>query len=228
MLVEESSMKLCHFPEKLFESMYNHCLCSDFSEKGTKANLWAPSQNGEAYAGYDALFINKDPSAKRKLIAIQYKVPTYEYKTSNKKKHILKGDFKFELHKNSKGKYIQNELLLKMQSSGVVDEVYYCAPLFTSCKQLNNYTRSNTLKNHCKLIKPVALTAKENHFCTYNEKGTPYFHSKNAMESQEIKNDDVFEDKLENKPLDTDRALRFKKFMELYGKELTDVFFYSF
>ena len=208
----------CEFPEKLFESLVNHELINLFSKRHTKVNLWSPSQTKEASLGYDSLF----EAGARKLVAIQYKVPSYRYVSK------YKGCFKFELHKNSNKECKQHELLCELLDKHIVDNVFYIAPEFLENRKLNNYSRSGTLLKHIAQITPTKLISyKGNHHCVYGDLKPNFFCNVPSESSYSTIEEIFFKDvEIDQIPL-SERRKQLKKIIDSNQSEMTGVMFYS-
>lgn len=127
----------CRFSEKFYEILFDNELINMLS----KPFVYIPSQRVEKDVAYDAIF----GVSKKKVLFIQFKVPY----TSNKKNN----DFRFELHKNKKGDFVQHNKLCKYNSLSKKVIAVYCAPLFTTYTDLmTNYSTSKIIHNSIMLI----------------------------------------------------------------------------
>ncbi len=216
----KSSRKItrCEFPEKLFESLVNHELMNNLLSLGLKPNMWSPSQIQEASLGYDVLF--QDPLSK--IIAIQYKVPSYKYL----RKH--KNCFKFDLHKNKSNICKQHEILVNELKKGTISNVVYMAPRFMGIKELNEYVQNGSLLKHIAVIPPARLPSYiGSHHCVYGKK-KPQFFSKEPIDGFEdslyrlfFDDDDIFHNSIE------ERKSMFKDMIDKNSEEMMGVMFYS-
>ena len=223
----------CQFPEKMFESMFNHALLNDFESKGKKIKLYAPSQNRESVEGIDALFSEPCGGSYRKLIAIQFKIPTYEYKRGKTigSETIKRGYLKFDLHRNSSGKYHQHEAMLELVRKGLVDEVCYCVPLILSNKKLNEISGASLLNNYSLKIKPATLSSDPRHCCINEKKGRYVrFFCENSTHTEFISHNELFEkdNYFFSDLLDEEREEKLKRFIKNHLEETQDIVFYSF
>ena len=167
-------MKKCEFSEKFYEILFDHLLLNNMSG----VHLYIPSQNKEAKLGYDALF--KDNKRKR-VLAFQFKVCEEYIKIP---KYFSKNRvFKFELHKEKKGNYIQHNKLVNYNLNGKY-RAFYVVPYFNSYKDLYDFLNKNMLlQNSLFLLPEIYIKDKNSHFINF-DKNIGFQHSK---EKHEIK-----------------------------------------
>ena len=225
--------KPCQFPEKMFESMFNHALLNDFESKGKKVKLYAPSQNKESVEGIDALFSGLCSGSYRKLIAIQFKIPSYKYKRGKKigSEIIKRGYLKFDLHRNSSGIYHQHEAMLELIRKGLVDEVCYCLPLIFDNKRLNEISGADLLNKYSLKIKPVTLSSDPKHYCIFDKKGKYIkFFCENYTQTESVSQNNLFgkEEMYISDLSDETRKEKLKEFIEDNLEDIQDIVFYSF
>lgn len=138
-------MKKSEFPEKAFETFFNHELLS----RGFK--IYLPSQRKEDSLGYDVLMNELKKGRGVKAIALQYKVVS-KYNISPV--GFNKPCFKFDLHKSS-NRYKQHNILVarnNRKSSKV--SAFYCVPSFVEYQSLYDFLIEGTLFKHSCAIKP--------------------------------------------------------------------------
>lgn len=144
------------FCEKLFENLINHIILQNFN-----VDIYIPSQNREAKSGIDALF----QYGKVKILLLQYKV-SYNYKKKPTSFNSC-NTFKFNLHKNSRGEYVQHNKLVKNTNKGLL--CGYFVPVFNTYKELYNFYHNGLLLSNCRLIIPRSpIKDSKNHFIQYD------------------------------------------------------------
>ena len=134
------------FPEKAYETLFNHELIN----KGYI--LYVPSQVKEEHSGYDVL-INNLKTRRFKALALQYKIVD-EY--SRIPYPFSKPCFRFDLHKSSKGYKQHNTMVKRNISPHSVIKACYCVPMFVDYPSLYNYSQSDTLMRHSRLLCPIS------------------------------------------------------------------------
>ena len=136
-------MKKCEFSEKLFESLLNREILNKLFKNHCTPELYSPSQTDESKKGYDAHF----KGVSKRCFAIQYKLSS-QYERKNKKAKIKKNDFKIQIYKSKTNGYNQHNQLVKQNRSKKII-AFYCAPKFTTLKELQKYAKDEKLTSNC-------------------------------------------------------------------------------
>ena len=165
-------MKKCEFSEKFYEICFDHLLLSNMPG----VHLYIPSQNKEAKLGYDALF--KD-NKRKKVLIFQFKVCEKYIKVPN---YFSKNKvFKFELHKEKNGNYLQHNKLVKYNMNGEY-KAFYVVPYFNSYNELYDFLNQNTLLHHSLFLLPkIYIKDNNSHFINFDN-NKAFQHSKEKHE----------------------------------------------
>lgn len=157
----------CEFSEKIFEIFWDHEILNKLD-----IGIYVPSQSKEKKLGYDALLQGKKISP----IAIQFKVPeSLVYNPFGNASNA----FKFELHKNKGGDFLQHKVLVKRSRRM---KAFYVVPKYNDFKTLYSNHKGNTIIDNSLAIEPIAfLTEEKNHHIIYDT--TPYAEQHSTSET---------------------------------------------
>lgn len=182
-------MKKSQYSEKFYEFAVNHELLNKMV-----IDIYIPSQSEEALLGWDIGFTDY-----KQLYFFQYKTVS-EY--DRIPRYLSTHAFRFQLHKDTKGKFTQNNHLCNLNKMGFI--AGYVVPNFTELSNLRKHIKKARVLSNSFLMIPLHISKGSSHYINF-DKSQAFQHSKENRQITKRLLSEVFDIEFENRTWESDK-----------------------